>query len=366
MKLETLLPLGKVDPGLRAPDTPLDLHRVARDAQMIEALGYDGFVVEETKEDPFVVLALAAQATTTLRLGTAVAIAFPRSPAVTAMSAWTLQKLSRGRFTLGLGSQVKGHIERRYGLSWSAPAPHMREYVQAVRAIWDCWQNGTALDFHGEHYRLNLVVPLFNPGPIDHPEIPIHLAAVNPIMCRVAGEVADGIRPHPVCTPSYIAEVMLPAVRAGAARTGRSLRDFAVAMKPLVAAAPDAALLEDKVRDARARIAFYASTPSYFAAFEHRGLGDLADEAKVLSRAQRWEELPRLITDDVLRQFVVVGTYDVIGRKLLERFGPVVTHCEFSIAVRNERDRERLAELVRTIRPASADAARASLAGSRS
>jgi alkanesulfonate monooxygenase SsuD/methylene tetrahydromethanopterin reductase-like flavin-dependent oxidoreductase (luciferase family) len=159
---------------------------------------------------------------------------------------------------------------------------------------------------------------------------------------------------------------MLPAVRAGAARTGRSLRDFAVAMKPLVAAAPDAALLEDKVRDARARIAFYASTPSYFAAFEHRGLGDLADEAKVLSRAQRWEELPRLITDDVLREFVVVGTYDVIGRKLLERFGPVVTHCEFSIAVRNERDRERLAELVRTIRPASADAARASLAGSRS
>ena len=366
MKLETLLPLGKVDPGLRAPETPLDLHTVAQDARMIEALGYDGFVVEETKDDPFVVLALAAQATTTLRLGTAVAIAFPRSPAITAMSAWTLQKLSRGRFTLGLGSQVRAHIERRYGMRWSAPAAWMREYVQALRALWNCWQNGVPLDFRGQRYRLNLVVPLFDPGPIEHPAIPIHLAAVNRGMCRIAGEVADGIRPHPVCTPSYIAEVMLPAVREGAARSGRALGDFAVAMKPLVAAAPDDAHLEAKVRDARARIAFYASTPSYFSAFEHRGLGDLAAEAKVLSRAQRWEELPRLITDDVLHEFVVVGTYDTIGHRLVERFGAVVTHCEFSIAVRNEGDRERLAELVRHIRSASSDAARARLVRPRS
>lgn len=363
MKLETLLPLGKVDPGLRAPETPLDLHAVAQDARTIEALGYDGFVVEETKEDPFVVLALATQATTKLRLGTAVAIAFPRSPAVTAMSSWTLQKLSRGRFTLGLGSQVRAHIERRYGVRWSAPAAWMREYVQALRALWNCWQNGSPLDFRGERYRLNLVVPLFNPGPIDHPAIPIHLAAVNRRMCRIAGEVADGIRPHPVCTPAYIAEVMLPAVRDGAARSGRALRDFAVAMKPLVAAAPDEALLEAKVRDARARIAFYASTPSYFPAFEHHGLGDLAAEAKLLSRAQRWEDLPRLITEDVLHQFVVVGTYDTIGRQLVERFGDVITQCEFSIAVRNESDRERLAELVRDVRSASSDAARARLVG---
>ena len=356
MKLETLLPLGKVDPGLRAPETPLDLQTVAQDARTIEALGYDGFVVEETKEDPFVVLALAAQATTTLRLGTAVAIAVPRSPTIAAMSSWTLQKLSRGRFTLGLGSQVRAHIERRYGMRWSAPAAWMREYVQAVRAIWDCWRTGARLDFRGERYRLNLVVPLFNPGPIDHPAIPIHLAAVNRHMCRIAGEVADGIRPHPVCTPSYIAEVMLPAVREGAARSGRALREFSVAMKPLVAAAADERELAPKVRDARARIAFYASTPSYSPAFEHRGLGDLAAEAKLLSRAQRWEELPRLITDDVLHQFVVVGTYATIGRQLVERFGAVVTHCEFSMAVRNESDRERLAELVRVIRSASAGA----------
>jgi len=365
VKLETLLPLGKVDPGLRAPETPLDLHTVAQDARTIEALGYDGFVVEETKDDPFVVLALAAQATTALRLGTAVAIAFPRSPAVTAMSAWTLQKLSRGRFTLGLGSQVRAHVERRYGVRWSAPAAWMREYVLALRAIWDCWQNGTALDFQGQRYRLNLVVPLFNPGPIDHPTIPIHLASVNRRMCRIAGDVADGIRPHPVCTPSYISEVMLPAVREGAARSGRGLRDFAVAMKPLVAAAPDEASLQAKIRDARARIAFYASTPSYLAAFAHHGLDALTAEAKLLSRAQRWEELPRLITDEVLHQFVVVGTYDTVGRRLVERFAAVVTHCEFSIAVRSESDRERLAELVREIRSASSDAARARLVEAR-
>src|SRR3990172_3207424 len=222
MKIETLLPLGKVDPGLRTPETALDIHAVGRDARLIEALGYDGFVVEETKVDPYIVVALAAQATSTLGLGTAVAIAFPRSPAITAMSAWMIQRLSRGRFTLGLGPQVKGHIERRFGLQWSPPATWMREYVQAVRAFWECWQNGTPLDFQGDHYRLNLMLPMFNPGPIEHPAIPIHLAAVNPAMCRVAGELAGGIRPHPVCTPSYIEAVMLPPVRARAAKPGRA------------------------------------------------------------------------------------------------------------------------------------------------
>jgi probable F420-dependent oxidoreductase len=350
VKLETLLPLGKVDPGLRAAETPLDVHAVAHDAALVESLGYDGLVVEETKDDPFVVLALAAQSTTRLGLGTSVAIAFPRSPAVTAMSAWTLQKLSRGRFALGLGSQVKGHIERRYGLRWAAPAAWMREYVQAVRAIWTSWQERAPLDFRGERYRLNLKVPLFDPGPIEHPAIAIQLAAVNTGMCRVAGEVADGIRPHPVCTPSYIEEVMLPAVRAGAAGAGRPLDRFAVSMKPLVAAARDEEALALKVRDARARIAFYSSTPGYFGAFDHLGLGDLASEAKALSKAQRWEELPRLISDDVLHRFVVVGTYDTIGKQLVERYGRAVTHCEFSIAVANEADRETLAGLVRAIR----------------
>jgi probable F420-dependent oxidoreductase len=363
MKLETLLPLGKVDPGLRAPDKPLDIATVAQSAKILEEAGYHSVMLEETKDDPFIIMALAAQATTRLRVGTAVAIAFPRSPTVTALSAWTIQKMSGGRFTLGLGSQVKGHIERRYGLKWSPPGPWMREYVQAVRAVWDCWQNGTPLNFEGEHYNLNLMVPLFNAGPIEHPEIPIHLAAVKPVMCSMAGEVADGVRPHPVCTPSFIREVMLPAVRRGAAKSGRSLENFSVSMKPLVATARTEEELKVKVRDARARIAFYASTPAYVEAFKHHGLESLANEAKLLSKEQRWEDLPEMIDDEVLELFVTIGTYDEIGTKLMDRFGDVVTNCEFSIAVNDEQDKETLMQLARDIQEDDGSAARKEIVG---
>lgn len=362
MRLETLLPLGKVDPGLRAPEVPLDLGKVGEWAALLERAGYSGVVIEETKDDPYVIMALAAAATSRLELGTAVAMSFPRSPTVTAMSAWTLQKLSNGRFTLGLGTQVRGHIRRRYGMTWNKPAPWLRDYVGAVRAVWDCWQNSTPLAYQSEHYNLDLMVPLFNPGPIEHPEIPIHLAAVNPLMCQVAGEVADGVRPHPVCTPSYIREVMLPAVRKGAVKGGRSLENFRVCMKPLVASARTAEELVPKVRDARARIAFYASTPGYIAAFEHVGLGDLAREAAVLSKAQRWEELPQMISDEVLEQFAVIGTYDVIGERLVERFADVVTDVEFSIAVGSREDEETLARLATTIQ-AEDGAARRTILG---
>jgi len=363
MHLETLLPLGKVDPGLRTPETPLDIHAVARDAALLAELGYGGLVVEETKDDPFAVLTLAASATERLLLGTSVAIAFARSPTATALHAWTLQKLSRGRFTLGLGSQVKGHIRRRYGMEWHPPAPWMREYVLAVRAVWDCWQHGGPLNFAGDYYNLNLMVPLFNAGPLDHPDIPIQVAAINPVMCSVAGEVADGVRPHPVCTPSYIREVMLPAVRKGASRSGRDLSGFRVCMKPLVASARTEEELAVKVRDARARIAFYSSTPGYFAAFAHLGLDALATEAQQLSRAQDWEALPGLIDDAVLHQFVTIGTHDVIGERLLERFGDVVTDIEFSIAVRDDQDRATLAAIARRIQDHPEDAARSAIGG---
>ena len=361
MKIETLSPLGKVDPGLRAPETPLRLDRIAEDARLCEDLGYDALVVEETKDDPYVVMALAAQATTRLGLGTSVAMAFPRSPTVTAMSAWSLQKLSGGRFILGLGSQVRAHVERRFGVPASPAGPWMREYVQAVRAVWDCWQNGRKLDFAGERYKLDLMVPLFDPGPIAHPDIPVHVAAVNKVMTRVAGEVADGARLHPVCTPRYIAEVMLPEVRAGAAKSGRPLDRFDVCMKPLVVAAPDEEALQPKIRDARARLAFYASTPGYRAAFAHLGLDALADEAKLLSRAQNWEALPALISDEVLHAYAVIGTYDEIAAKLVERYQDVVTRIEFSIAVNSDADRERLRDLVRDVRAASDASARAAI-----
>lgn len=363
MDIETLLPLGKVDPGLRAPDKPLDISTIGEQAQLVESLGYDGLMTEETKDDPFVVMALAAQATTRVNIGTAVTIAFPRSPTVMALSAWTIQKLSGGRFTLGLGPQVRAHIERRYGMASHPAGPWMRDYIRAVRAVWDCWQNEAPLNYHGDFYKIDLMVPLFNPGPIERPEIPIHVAAVNVVMCQVAGEVADGIRPHPVCTPSYIEKIMLPAVRAGAAKSGRSLQDFKVSMKPLVAAARNEEELQDKIRDARARIAFYASTPAYIAAFEHVGLADLANEAKLLSRAQNWEALPKLISDDVLDQFVVIGTYDHVAQKLVERFGHVVTNSEFSIPVRDEAERETLSRMVKEVQSSGTEHARATIMG---
>jgi probable F420-dependent oxidoreductase len=346
MKIETLLPLGKVDPGLRAAETPLDIAQVGADARLVEQMGYDGLVTEETKDDPYVVMALAAQATKRLKLATGVAMAFPRSPTITAMSAWSLQKLSKGRFVLGLGSQVKGHIQRRFGMTWSPPGPWMREYVRAVRAVWATWQTGAPLDIKGEHYNINLMVPLFAPAPLEHPDIPIHLAAVNPYMCQVAGEVADGIRPHPVCTPQYIEEVMLPAVRKGAANTSRRLDGFAVAIKPLVATAPDEDALAPAIRNVRARVAFYASTPAYAAAFEAHGFGELAKTLADYSRAQRWEEMPAFITDEILHTYATVGTWDEIADKLLARYAHVATHAEFSIPVGSAADKTRLMKMV--------------------
>lgn len=363
MFLETLLPLGKVDPGLRAPETPLDLHRVAADARLVESLGYGGLVTEETRDDPFVILSLAAASTSTLQLATSVAIAFARSPTSMAMSAWSLQKLSRGRFTLGLGPQVRAHITRRYGMPSHPPAPWMREYVSAVRALWRSWQDGTTPDIRGNIYNIDLRVPLFDPGPIEHPDIPIHLAAVNPLMCRVAGELADGLRPHPVCTPRYIRDVMFPEVRRGAATTGRDLRTFDVCMKPLVATAREEAELVARISDARARIAFYALTPAYVRAFVFEGLEALAGEARQLARAQRWNELPGLIDDDILNRFVVIGTHAEIGDRLLERYGETVTRIEFSIAVRDDADRATLSALTRRIGLQDTTAARTALRG---
>jgi probable F420-dependent oxidoreductase len=235
--------------------------------------------------------------------------------------------------------------------------------VQAVRAIWDCWQNGSKLDIRGEHYTINLMVPLFNPGPIEHPDIPIHLAAVNSVMCRVAGEVAHGIRLHPVCTPSYIEKVMLPAVREGATKAGRTLENFQTCMKPLLAVAANEAELMPKIRDVRARISFYASTPQYRAAFDHLGLGDLADKLKLLSRAQRWEEMPSHISDEVLETFVTIGTYDTIAARLVDRFGSCITDCEFSIAVKTDTDKEVLRGLAQSIQSESLKRARKTILG---
>jgi len=347
MEIETVLPLGKVDPGLRKPEQPLDLTTVGTDAQRVEQLGYDRLLASENKEDPFVTIAVAAERTTHLKLGNSVVIAFARSPAVTAMFAWSMQKLSRGRFSLGLGSQVRAHIQRRFGVKDTAPAgTWMREYVQAVRAFWDCWQNGTPLDFRGERYEINLMVPQFNPGPVAHPDIPVLIAAVNPFMSQVAGEVADVLGPHPICTRSYIEEVMLPAAAKGARNAGRDPARIGVGMRSLIATGPDEATLAGRVEAVRARVAFYASTPGYRAVFTHHGLEALARDLSKLSREQRWEEMPPLIDDDMLHMFAVIGTYDDIVERMRERCGGLATSAEFSIPATSDEDYERLADII--------------------
>ena len=346
MKTETLLPLGKLDPGLRAPDVPLDVAGIGAAAAQVEELGYDALVVEETKDDPYQILAMASVATTTLGLGTSVAMAFPRSPTVTALSSWTLQKASSGRTILGLGSQVRGHIRRRYGMEWSAPGPWMRDYVGAVRAVWQCWQDHTPLNYESEHYRLSLMVPLFDPGPIEHPDIPIQVAAINPNMCAVAGEVADGIRLHPVCSPLFITDVMTPAVERGAARSGRDAADVDWCMKPLVATAPDEATLSNVARTVRDRVGFYLSTPAYQAAFDVHGWTDEAQRAASMSKEQRWDEIPVLVCDEMLHTIATVGTHDEIGGLLAERYGALIDRIEFSLPVNNPEDGERLTAIL--------------------
>jgi len=346
VKVETLLPLGKLDPGLREPDTPLWIGDFADAAAQAESLGFDAVLVEETKDDPYQLLALGAAATQSIGVGTSVAMAFPRSPTITAMSAWSLQKLSGGRFVLGLGSQVRGHVRRRFGMDWHAPAPWMRDYINAMRAVWDCWQNGTDLDFTSEHYNINLMVPLFNPGPIEHPAIPVHVAAIGPNMVAMAGEVADGVRLHPVCTPKFIDQEVHPHLARGAARTKRDVAEVQVCMKPLVGTAPDDAALEQVTRTVRARVAFYLSTPSYRRTFELHGWGDIAEQASHLSKQQRWEELPDLVHDEMLHTVTTLATHEEIGAKLVERYGPRVDRIEFSIPVRGPGDAETLTAIL--------------------
>lgn len=340
MNIETLLPLGKLDPGLREPDTPLHIADIASLAAEAETVGLDAVLVEETKDDPYQLLALASASTSTIGIGTSVAMAFPRSPTVTAMSAWSLQKLSGGRFTLGLGSQVRGHVRRRFGMDWHAPAPWMRDYVGAVRSVWRAWQTGEPLQYTSEHYNLSLMVPLFDPGPIDHPDIPIHIAAIGPNMCAVAGEVADGVRLHPICTERFIDERVKPSLTVGADRAGRDVGQVEVCMKPLIGTAADDATLERVTATVRARVGFYLSTPSYRRVFDLHDWGDLADKAAVLSKTQRWEELAAMVPDEVLHTVATIGTHETIVDRLLDRYDSRVDRIEFSIPITGPADAE--------------------------
>ncbi len=333
----------KVETGLMAGK----LSEVPAAARRAEELGYDGFVVPQTSHDPFLALTLATEHTQRVELATAVAIAFPRSPMVTAHEAWDLQAYSGGRLLLGLGTQVKGHIERRFSVPWTAPGPRLREYILALRAIWDCWQNGSKLDFRGEHYTFTLMTPFFNPGPIEHPHVRIYISAVNPYMCRLAGELCDGIRLHAFNTPKYFREVILPNLEAGAKKAGRSLADIDVCGGSFIIAGETEAEIEQVKGDTRRQVAFYGSTRTYKAVLDALGWGDTALKLHRMSSEGLWTEMADQITDEMLEQFAVIGTYDDIVDRIKERWGWVVNRVAFDMPVRGPDDEERLRAIIR-------------------
>lgn len=274
---------------------------IGAQAARAEALGFDGIGVTETNGNPFLAAAQAAQATERARIATAIALAFPRTPMDVAYTAWDLQALSAGRFALGLGTQVRAHVERRYGAVWSQPAARMREYVLALHAIWDAWETGGELAFEGEIYRHTLMPPNFRPPPAAHPRPPVLLAAVRERMTEVAGEVADGLLGHVFCTADVLRDVTLPALERGLERGGRSRADIEVTASVFVAA-------DDEGWEAnRRRVAFYGSTPGYRHVLDHHGLGALFEALHARSRAGAWAEMPGLIEDDVLALFCVRG-----------------------------------------------------------
>ena len=310
----------KVDAEV-AVGSPVEAGELARKA---EAFGFDCFWVNETKHDPFVQLTLAAASTKSIGLGTSIALAFTRSPTTLAYTAWDLQSASRGRLILGLGSQVKGHIERRFGMKWEAPAPKMKEVVLALRAVWGSWQDSTKLDFNGRFFRLDLMTPFFSPGPIEHPAIPVYVAGVNEGMCRVAGAVADGLHVHPLHTVRYLRDVVEPALAAGAAKAGRKRADIAVAASVFAAVGGTRREVEN-VREAfREQVAFYASTRSYRKVMELHGWGDVCDRLHALSSKGEWRRMPSEVGDDMLDEFVVEGGWEEMGGILRKRYGASV------------------------------------------
>lgn len=297
------------------------IEHIAESARLLEDVGFDGVTMPEAGHDPFLPLMIAAANTEAVRLGTNVAIAFPRSPMVTAQTAWDLQHYSNGRFNLGLGTQVKGHNERRYCTAWtSAPGPRMREYILCLKAMFESFQDpANPTYFEGEHYKFTLMAPFFNPGPIEHPHIPIYLAAVNPYMAGLSGELCDGLRLHPIATFAYTREVLLPAIAKGAAKSGRSLSDIDVLGAPFLAIGRNDAEVEKAKNALRQNISFYASTRSYHAVLKYHGWEDVGTQLHKLSLEGKWAEMPPLISDEMLQEWAVVASYDDLADKLKER-----------------------------------------------
>ena len=288
-------------------------------ARQLEDAGYDGAYTFEGRHDPFLPLAVAAGTTEHLKLQTGIAVAFARNPMLLANLGYDLHLLSRGRFMLGLGSQIRPHIEKRFSATWSHPAARMREMVLAIRAIWDCWEKGTPLDFRGEYYTHTLMTPVFNPGPNPYGLAPIYVAGVGPHMTEVAGEVGDGFLVHPFNTPRFVAEELLPALERGQRKSKLSRDSFSVSCQLIVASGLDAKELADNLALARGQVSFYASTPAYRPVLDIHGWGDLQPRLNALSKQGKWQEMSSLLSDELLAEIVISGTPEEIGERIRER-----------------------------------------------
>jgi probable F420-dependent oxidoreductase len=289
-------------------------------APQLEEAGFDGAYTFEGQSDPFISVAAAAMTTQKMELMTSIAVAFARNPMSLAYLGNDLQNLSEGRFILGLGAQIKAHIERRFSMPWSKPASRMREMVQAIRAIWDCWDNGEKLNFEGEFYQHTLMTPMFVPPKSEHGRPPIYIAGVGPIMTEVAAEVGDGYFVHPFSTEKSLDELSLAAVARGLEKAGKSREDFDVAVQVITATGLDEQTMEQSIFGARSQIAFYASTPAYLPVLQCHGWDDLHVEAKRLSKEGKWMEMAGLIDDEILNTIAVVGTPAEIAQKIADRF----------------------------------------------
>jgi probable F420-dependent oxidoreductase len=295
------------------------LEDVPARAQLMEQQGYDGVFTLDTNVDPFFTLLLAAEHTRRIELMTGVAIAFARSPMTLALQAWNLQKYSRGRMILGLGSQVRAHIENRFSMPWAAPAEKMRELILAMRSIWDCWGRGKPLNFRGKHYKHTLMTPVFNPGPIDYPDPKIYLGALGPKMIEVAGEVADGLYGHPFTTMKFIEEVQLPPLREGLRKSGRTLQNFDMPAMIITITGRDDAEIAAADFAMRKLLAFYGSTPAYFSVLEAHGWGDLGPTLNRMSKEGRWVEMADLFTPEMVEAFAVKGRPEEIPGLIARR-----------------------------------------------
>jgi len=294
---------------------PTGLKDVPAIAKAAEEIGFDALWTQETQHDPFLPCALIAEHTTRLNVGTGIAVSFARSPANLAYTAWDLAAQSQGRFILGLGTQVKAHIERRFGQAWpESVTGKLREQIEVIRAFWDCWQNGTKLNYRGEHYKITLMSPFFNPGSIEFPHIPIYIAGVNPGLAKLAGELCDGFHAHPFHSIRYMKEVILPAMQEGARKTNRKREEVSVSITTFIATTPE------EMNFARAQLSFYASTPSYRPVMDLHGWAAVAEKLSVHAAKGEWMEMPLLITDEMLSEFCLVTEEDKLVHELKNRY----------------------------------------------